>query len=129
MQQIIPVILCGGSGTRLWPLSRKATPKQFLKLMGNDSLLQETARRTLDILSVSGDNLVIITLLDLRDETSRQLEEISPGLTRHILCEPQARNTSSAVALAINYITQEFGEDHYIWILPADHHVGEVENA
>ena len=125
MKKIVPVILCGGSGTRLWPLSRKETPKQFLKLVDQYTLLQKTAKRTLDILGVTGHDVVTVTLSALADETERQMVEICPGLKDHILYEPQARNTAAAVALAISYIAEKFGEDCLVWILPADHHIGD----
>lgn len=123
--EIIPVILCGGSGTRLWPMSRKETPKQFLKLTDNDTLLQKTLKRTMDILGADGSRIVTITLMGLRDATHRQLEEVSPLLTEHILLEPQARNTAAAVALAIQYVQKEFGDDALLWVLPADHFIGD----
>jgi len=127
MSKIVPVILCGGSGTRLWPISRKETPKQFLRLMDNDTLLQKTAKRTLDILGIDGSDVVTITLRGMHEETRRQLEEISPSLTRHLLLEPQARNTSAATAFATHYVNDSFGEDALLWVLPADHYIGDEE--
>jgi mannose-1-phosphate guanylyltransferase/mannose-6-phosphate isomerase len=127
MQKIIPVILCGGSGTRLWPLSRSGTPKQFLKLLDEYTLLQRTVVRTLDILGMNPSDVVTVTLSSMRDETFRQYEEISPFLKRHVLLEPEARNTAAAVAFAAQYVKKEFGEDALLWILPADHYIGNEE--
>ena len=124
MPKIIPVILCGGSGTRLWPLSRAETPKQFLKLMDDKTLLQKTAQRTVAVTGGSALDVVIVTLDNMREETIRQLQEVSPHLTRHVLGEPQARNTAAAVAYAIHYVRAIFGEDSLMWLLPADHYVG-----
>ncbi len=93
---IIPVILCGGSGTRLWPLSRKSYPKQFTDLLGEDSLFQSTVRR----LSGPGyDDPLIVTSNDFRFIVSEQLEEtgIAPS---GILIEPEGRNTAPAAAAA-----------------------------
>lgn len=126
---IVPVILCGGSGTRLWPASREKNPKQFLNLMGEDySLLQETARRALRISGASSDCLVTVTLGGLRDGVARQIAGIYPDSVRHILSEPSARNTAAAVALAAHYVRETFGEKAVMWVLPADHHIGD-ENA
>ncbi len=125
MYKIIPVILSGGSGSRLWPLSREKTPKQFLKLMDNFTLLQRTVQRTRDMLPDKDPHIVIITLNNMYDETLRQLNQISPSLAHHILLEPEARNTAAAVALATHYIEKTFGEDSFAWILPADHHIGD----
>lgn len=125
MRKVVPVILCGGSGTRLWPISRKETPKQFLQLMDDDTLLQKTAKRALDILKIDGSGVVTITLRSMHDETRRQLEEISPSLTKHLLLEPQARNTSAAIAFAIHYVHDNFGEDAILWLLPSDHYIGD----
>lgn len=125
MRKIVPVILCGGSGTRLWPISRKETPKQFLRLMDNDTLLQKTARRALNILNIDGSGVVTITLRSMHEETRRQLEEVSLKLSRHLLLEPQARNTAAAVAFAIHYVHDNFGEDALLWLLPSDHYIGD----
>lgn len=125
MEKIIPVILCGGSGTRLWPLSRKKTPKQFLKLMDSYSLLQRTAIRATNILNAPSSDLVIVTLNALHADTELQLMEVFPEVTPHIIMEPQARNTAAAVALAIQYVEHNFGPDALMWILPADHYVGD----
>lgn len=125
MKKIIPVILCGGSGTRLWPLSRQKTPKQFLRLIGEETLLQKTARRALQVLDDASPPIVTITLADMVDETREQMEALRFGLGGHVVEEPESRNTAAAVALAIQYIKKEFGPDCYIWILPADHHIGD----
>lgn len=125
--KIIPVILCGGSGTRLWPASREKHPKQFLKLVNEYSLLQNTALRAMSIANVTADKLVTVTLGNLADEVAAQLSEIDPAASRHILREPSARNTAAAVAFAASYISRVFGPDAYMWILPADHHIGDED--
>jgi len=125
---IVPVILCGGSGTRLWPASREQNPKQFLNLMGDLSLLQDTARRALSISGAPADHLVTVTLGSLRDGVEEQLAQVYPAAAQHILSEPCARNTAAAVALAAKYVKDHFGEDAIMWVLPADHHIGD-ENA
>ena len=91
-----PVLLCGGSGTRLWPLSRKSYPKQFVKLTGDESLYQASARR------LSGAGFAaptIVTAADFRFIVIEQLAalEIAPA---DILIEPSAKNTAAAICAA-----------------------------
>jgi mannose-1-phosphate guanylyltransferase/mannose-6-phosphate isomerase len=120
---IIPVILCGGSGTRLWPASRENHPKQFLPLMNDFSLLQNTMRRALRVSGADAASLVVVTLDAMKDGVEKQLRELDDTATAHILCEPSARNTAAAVALAAAYVYRTFGPDAYMWVLPADHHI------
>lgn len=121
---IVPVILCGGSGTRLWPASRESNPKQFLSLTNNGySLLQNTVKRVLRVCDVKASSLVVVTLDTFKSSVLRDLLEIDPALTNHILCEPSAQQTSAAVALAADYVTKTFGENAIMLILPADHHI------
>ncbi len=125
---VIPVILCGGSGTRLWPASRDKHPKQFLNLMGDFSLLQNTMRRALRIAGVKADQLVTVTLGALSKSVHSQIVEMENGGVHHILSEPSARDTAAAVAFAAAYVSKVFGGDTIMWILPADNHIGD-ENA
>lgn len=122
---IIPVILCGGSGTRLWPASRENLPKQFLKLMDDFSLLQNTMKRALRVADARAEHLVTVTLGTLADEVRNQLSEINPLAARHVLSESSARNTAAAVAYAAAYVRDQFGANSIMWILPADHHIGD----
>jgi mannose-1-phosphate guanylyltransferase/mannose-6-phosphate isomerase len=125
---VIPVILCGGSGTRLWPASRENHPKQFLRLMNDSSLLQNTVKRALRIAGGNAENLVTVTLDNLAEEVIAQLSEINPAAAEHVLREPEARNTAAAIAFVASYVEKTFGSNTLIWILPADHHIGD-ENA
>lgn len=127
MTILIPVILCGGSGTRLWPMSRESFPKQFLNLVGDHSLLQNTVRRALAITKAPPENLVIVTLDSFKDDVRKQLDDILPGTSVHMLGEPSARNTAAAVAYAAAYIADTFGNDAIMWVLPADHHIGDQD--
>lgn len=123
-KKIIPVILCGGSGTRLWPMSREAYPKQFLTLSGETSLLQETVVRSLRLSGAQAGDVVIVTLQSFSDDVARQVEEVAPGASAHMICEPLARNTAAAVAYAAAYVARVFGEEAVMWVLPSDHHIG-----
>ncbi len=122
----IPVILCGGSGTRLWPASRSLYPKQFLNLLGmGDSLLQSTVERAHRVTEAPYDNIVIVTGEGLAKEVEEQLSMLSPKATQHILGEPSARNTAAAIAFAASYIKDHFGAEAVMWVMPADHHMGD----
>ena len=113
---IHPVLLCGGSGTRLWPLSRKSHPKQFVKLMGEESLFQSSARR------LSGAGFAapsVVTNSDFRFMVVEQLTaiEIAP---QQILIEPSARNTAAAICVAAVALDAKNG-DSLMLISPSDH--------
>jgi mannose-1-phosphate guanylyltransferase/mannose-6-phosphate isomerase len=122
---VIPVILCGGSGTRLWPASRERHPKQFLPLINNFSLLQNTALRALRVSGAKAKNLVTVTHTALAPQVRTQLSAVDPAAVQHILSEPLARNTSAAIAYAAAYIERTFGKEAIVWVLPSDHHIGD----
>ncbi|TXI30209.1 MAG: mannose-1-phosphate guanylyltransferase/mannose-6-phosphate isomerase, partial [Aquipseudomonas alcaligenes] len=113
---MIPVILSGGSGSRLWPLSRKLYPKQFLALTGEHSLFQQTLQR----LSFEGmQKPVVVCNLEHRFIVNEQLAQIGLG-AQAMLLEPFGRNTAPAVAMAALQLLGE-GRDELMLILPADH--------
>ena len=119
---IHPVLLCGGSGTRLWPLSRKSHPKQFVKLLGEESLFQSSARR------LSGADFAapsIVTGSDFRFMVVEQLAavEIAP---HQILIEPSARNTAAAICSAAVALDAKNG-DSLMLIAPSDHVIPDTE--
>lgn len=117
---IIPVILCGGSGTRLWPLSRTGFPKQFLCLTGGNSLFQEAAQRLVDLGSdsVQVGLPVIVTGEEHRFLALEQLREAGIGLGQALL-EPVGRNTAPALTLAA-FAATESGQDPIMVVTPAD---------
>ncbi|MBC8227376.1 MAG: mannose-1-phosphate guanylyltransferase/mannose-6-phosphate isomerase [Gammaproteobacteria bacterium] len=120
--KVVPVILCGGSGDRLWPMSRKHYPKQFLPLASDQSMFQETALRIKDIHSEVIKNPVIVTNEDHKFLVQEQLTEI--GLKNSgILIEPMARNTAPAISAAAFHIQSKFGDDAHMIIFPADHYI------
>ncbi len=116
---ILPVILCGGSGTRLWPLSRKSYPKQFVPLIGNKSLLRLTAER----LAFAGGPLLCVAAEDHRFLVADDLK--SAGLGGDLLLEPAGRNTAAAMALAALHASANAaqGADPLLLFCPADHHI------
>ncbi|MGS2724237.1 mannose-1-phosphate guanylyltransferase/mannose-6-phosphate isomerase [Porticoccus sp. GXU_MW_L64] len=114
--KVLPVILCGGSGSRLWPLSRQGYPKQFLKLDGECTMLQGTVDR----LGGHVANPVIICGEDHRFLVAEQLREM--GVSHQgILLEPEGRNTAPAIAAAALHSQTLNGDDPLLLVLPADH--------
>ncbi len=117
---IMPVILAGGQGTRLWPMSRAARPKQFLPLTGSESLYQQTLRRVADRTVYFPP--VVITNTEYRFIVAEQAAEIEEALAG-VLLVPVARNTAVAVAAAAIFVQDKFGPDVVLHILPSDHEV------
>jgi len=120
--QVFPVILAGGSGTRLWPLSRKSYPKQFLELHGEHSLLQHTLLRALNI---SKDNILIVGNEAHYFLCQEQLQSMHDKLT--YLLEPCPRNTAPAIAMSAHHIVNALGEDGVLVVLPSDHWIEDEE--
>jgi mannose-1-phosphate guanylyltransferase/mannose-6-phosphate isomerase len=119
MAKIQPVILAGGTGSRLWPLSRELYPKQLLPLIDETSLLQTT------VLRVSQLDDVLPPLLVVGEEhrfiTQRQVNSLGLGEECSIILEPVARDTAPAVCAAVEYCATEQDDDTILLILPADH--------
>ena len=121
LPKVHPVILCGGSGKRLWPASRKSMPKQFVRFGEDASLLQQTIRRLEDI---SCAPPVLMTANDYRFVVAEQAGEL--GLMGHrIVVEPEAKNTGPAVCAAVELI-QALDHDALVLICPADHVIADV---
>ena len=116
LPQINPVILCGGSGTRLWPLSRQSFPKQFAKLMGEESLFQASVRR------LSGPGFaapLVITAEPFRFLVAEQLAAIQTGACATLI-EPMGRNTAPAIAAAALWLAGR-DPDALVLVAPSDH--------
>ena len=120
MPKVIPVILCGGKGSRLWPLSRQSYPKQFLDLYGNNSksLLQQTQERINFLSDLS--NPIIICNEEHRFLVAEQMRNIAIS-PKAIILETEGKNTAPAVALAAIKALEEDSEDSLLLILSADH--------
>jgi len=117
---ILPVIMAGGTGSRLWPLSRQLNPKQFLKLCGESTLLQQTLLR-LDGLHTAAPS--IICNEDHRFMVAEQLRQLTVK-NASILLEPVGRNTAPAIALAALNATRN-GQDPVLLVLAADHFIAD----
>lgn len=117
---MIPVILSGGSGTRLWPVSRRAHPKPFMKLVDGETLAEKTFRRAL---GVAGDSPVLtVTSRDYFFYTRDLYDAVDGKEHGHpFLLEPIGRNTAPAIALAALYVRETQGPDALMLVLPADH--------
>nr|VFK56250.1 MAG: mannose-1-phosphate guanylyltransferase / mannose-6-phosphate isomerase [Candidatus Kentron sp. TUN]VFK62502.1 MAG: mannose-1-phosphate guanylyltransferase / mannose-6-phosphate isomerase [Candidatus Kentron sp. TUN] len=118
---IIPVILCGGSGTRLWPISRESFPKQFVPLIGDKSLLQITLERA----SVLGNDVICVAAEEHRFLVTNAMQ--AAEVTGPILLEPATRNTAAAMALAGLYAKQIDKSEALLLVCPSDHHIPDVQ--
>jgi len=117
---LVPVILSGGAGTRLWPVSREALPKPFMRLADGRSLLHRTLKR---VERLCAESAWIVTNRDYYFLSHDELEdcELARAGKVHYLLEPAARNTAPAIALACLAVAQAHGEDAVLLVLPADH--------
>lgn len=119
---IYPIIVAGGNGTRLWPLSRSNYPKQFIRLCGEHSLLQETLLR---LNGVNHQPPMIICNEENRFITAEQVKQLQLTNSK-ILLEPVGRNTAPAIALAA-FIARQQGDDPLLLVLAADHVIQDCE--
>ena len=119
MTNVYAVVLAGGSGTRLWPLSRKTYPKQFNKLIGGQSLFQSSAQRLVSSEKIQFVSQIIVTNSDFRFIITDQLQEvgIDPG---PILIEPAAKNTAPGI-LAASIFAYSKDENAVLFVAPSDH--------
>jgi mannose-1-phosphate guanylyltransferase/mannose-1-phosphate guanylyltransferase/mannose-6-phosphate isomerase len=118
--RIVPVILSGGAGTRLWPLSSREKPKQFLALAGERTMLQETALRAADPELFAPP--IVVGSVDHAPLLESQLADVGASPSALIL-EPSARNTAAAIALAALAVTP----DRLLLVMPSDHVVRDIE--
>lgn len=118
--KIVPVIMAGGKGTRLWPLSRASAPKQFIQFIGDKTLFQNTLVRVSD--SELYEAPIVLTNEEFRFLVAEQARELDLKLAA-VLLEPVARNTAAAVAAAASLITELFGKDAIMHVLGSDYEI------
>jgi mannose-1-phosphate guanylyltransferase/mannose-6-phosphate isomerase len=121
MTRVCPVILSGGTGSRLWPLSREGYPKQLLPLIGPETMLQATARRVDDPERFA--RAIVVANADHRFVIAEQLRSMSR--TPQIVLEPVGRNTAPAIAVGALLAAQR-DSDAVLLVMPADHEIGDV---
>lgn len=121
MANLWAIVLAGGYGTRFWPLSRKKRPKQFLPIVSEKPMVQETIERILPV--VSPERIVAIAPKDL---ISTLKKEISPYKGIKILEEPNGKNTAPSIILACSYISK-LDKNATVIVLPSDHYIGKKE--
>lgn len=123
---LIPVILSGGAGTRLWPVSREGHPKPFMKLADGESLLYKTYQRAAAVAEALGTHTGDILTVTNRDYYFMSKDELAAAQLggRHagvFMLEPEGRNTAPAIALAAHQIVKDYGPDTLMLVLAADH--------
>ena len=117
------VILAGGSGSRLWPLSRELYPKQLLTLNADKSLLQTTFERLNNF--IPAKNIISVTNSKHHSNIKMQLSKLSEDTV--ILAEPISKNTAPAIALSVKYVVENYGSDEIILVVPSDLQINDVE--
>ena len=111
------IILAGGSGSRLWPLSRDMYPKQLLNLNNKESLLQQTFLR----LSKYSQAKDIVTITNIKHFSDIKLQLNNLNKDNIVIAEPLGKNTAPAIACALEYFIQQGSEDDIVFIVPSDH--------
>jgi mannose-1-phosphate guanylyltransferase len=120
---VYPVLLAGGSGTRLWPVSRELYPKQLAKLIGKESLIQSTLRRLVP--PFTAENVRVVCGEQHAHEIARHMEEVGIPASGRIITEPAGRNTAPAILLVCLQVRAEV-EDAVVGVFPADHVIGKL---
>ena len=118
------IILAGGSGSRLWPLSRELYPKQLLNLISDKSLLQSTFERLTNCMQKDE----ILSITNTKHSANVRMQLAQQAENPKVLSEPVSKNTAPAIALATKYIMQETGEDPVILVVPSDHLIQDKEH-
>ncbi len=120
--QKVAVVMAGGRGTRFWPRSRNARPKQFLAIVGEETLLHQTVARLKG--QFESDHIFVVTTSDLAEETRRMLPELPP---ENVLIEPEGRNTAPCLALSLVQIERRVPEGVMV-VLSADHWIADAQS-
>ena len=122
--KVYAILLAGGTGTRLWPVSRQLYPKQLVKFIGDDSLVQSTIKRLLPVLDA--DCVRIVCGAQHFHEIARHMQDIGLQADGKIICEPSGRNTAPAILLAVlNALNTD--REAVLCVFPADHVIGDIQ--
>lgn len=121
---LIPVILSGGAGTRLWPVSRRAHPKPFMRLADGQTLAETTMKRALRV--ASSPHTLTVTARDYYFLTRDLYQGCAGDGQHHFILEPEGRNTAPAIAAAALWVAHHYGDDARMLVLPADHLVRDL---
>src|SRR5512141_1223591 len=117
--RLVPAILCGGAGSRLWPVSRELHPKPFIRLADGRSLLQKAFLRGAALPNVS--TILTVTNRELFFKTRDEYREIDTSCATAFILEPFGRGTAAAIACAALRIAESHGPQAQLLVLPADH--------
>ena len=118
--RLIPTILSGGAGSRLWPLSRELHPKPFIRMSDGQSLLQKTFLRAANLPEI--EEILVVTNRELVFKTKDEFQEINKtGLALSFILEPFARNTAASIIAATLRMAQQYGDEILLLVMPADH--------
>ncbi len=112
------LILAGGGGTRLWPVSQEQLPKPFLPLLGKETLFQRSLKRALSL--TSSNRVLVVTQEKYLELSKKQSDQVSGSLGVQFLGEPVGRNTAPALALALQYLKEQKEGDSLLFVMPAD---------
>ena len=123
--KVYAILLAGGTGTRLCPVSRELYPKQLVKFIGNDSLVQSTIKRLSPVLDAA--SVRIVCGEQHFHETARHMQDIGLPAEGKIICEPSGRNTAPAILLAVLHTLSAY-RDAVLCVFPADHVIGDIES-
>lgn len=119
--KVLPVVLCGGSGSRLWPLSREQDPKPFVRLTNNLSLIQEAYQKA--ALVGNTEKILTATNKELVFRAKKDFEELGLSFTSDYILESEVKNTAPAIALAALHAQAHYGDDVCVLVLAADHKI------
>ena len=125
MLPITPILLAGGSGTRLWPSSRKSYPKQFMQLTANETLFQQSAQRVVGCKGLKFNPQIIITNSHFRFIVGEQLQAVGIN-PRRIIIEPEPKNTAPAIIAATIFALKD-NKDAFIITTPTDHVISDTK--